>query len=31
MKEKALWEKNRMELFREMDCGEEGLTAAQAA
>ena len=31
MKEKALWEKNRMELFREIDCGEEGLTAAQAA
>ena len=31
MKKKALWEKNRMELFREMDCGEEGLTAAQAA
>ena len=31
MKEKALWEKNRMELFRERDCGEEGLTAAQAA
>ena len=31
MKEKALWEKNRMELFRELDCGEEGLTAAQSA
>lgn len=31
MKEKALWEKNRMELFRELNCGEEGLTAAQAA
>ena len=31
MKEKALWGKDRTELFRELDCGEEGLTSAQAA
>ena len=28
--EKRIWEKTRMELFRELDCREEGLTAAEA-
>ncbi len=31
MREKELWQKNRVELFQELDCGEEGLTAVQAA
>ena len=31
MKEKELWQKNRMELFHDLDCGEEGLSSAQAA
>ena len=26
-----VWQKNRMELFRELNCSEEGLTAAEAA
>ena len=25
------WQKSRMELFRDLDCGEEGLSAAEAA
>ncbi len=29
--ENKLWQKNRVELFREFDCGEEGLSAAEAA
>ena len=27
---KRMWEKTRMELFRELDCRAEGLTAAEA-
>ena len=26
-----VWQKNRMELFRELNCSEEGLTAAEAS
>ena len=29
--EKNIWQKNRVELFRDLDCGEGGLTSAQAA
>ena len=29
--EKNIWQKSRMELFRDLDCGEAGLTSAQAA
>ena len=28
---KEIWQKSRVELFRDLDCGEEGLTSAQAA
>ena len=32
MKEqRRIWQKSRMELFRDLDCGEEGLSAAEAA
>ena len=29
--EKRIWQKNRVELFHDLDCGEAGLSAAQAA
>ena len=28
---KEIWQKSRVELFRDLDCGEGGLTSSQAA
>ena len=29
--EQQIWQKSRAELFRDLDCGEEGLSAPEAA